>query len=51
MPAKTIRGNLVVTGTITPNLGAEYADDAFTIKNAASATKKARLSAAGVTAG
>lgn len=51
MPTKRIRGNLLVTGTITPALGTEYADDEFTIKNASSATKKVRLSAASVTAG
>jgi len=51
MPAKTIRGNLVVTGTITPSLGVEHADNALTIKNATTAGKKARFSTAGVTDG
>lgn len=51
MPAKRIRGNLTVTGTITPAMGTEYADNALTIKNATTAGKKARFSTAGVTDG
>jgi len=57
MPRKILRGNLAVsgnltvTGTLTPALGVEYADDAFTIKNATTAGKKVRVSAAGVTDG
>jgi hypothetical protein len=47
----TVGGNLTVTGTVTPALGVEHADNALTIKNAADATKKVRISAAGVTAG
>lgn len=57
MPRKVIRGNaaisgnLTVTGTITPALGAEYADNALIVKNVSDTTKKARFSAASVTAG
>lgn len=51
MPRKVIRGDLLVTGAITPALGVEYADNVFIIDSAAGATKQMRFSAAGVTAG
>lgn len=51
MPRKVIRGNVTITGTLTPALGAEYADNALIVKNATTAGKKARFSTASVTDG
>lgn len=57
MPRKTIRGNmliggsLTVGGTITPSLGTEFTDSTFALTDNGDATKKASFQVSGVTAG